>query len=125
MPDDFGGFINNLQGYEKSLQEEYEIAQANQDLETIRTLIENKIAKALPGFVDDLILIARTGDTDSSRLKAIQFAFNWYFKESTSADDPFSALLTQLTSNDNDPANPPPPDDSNPHLRETPDEPTV
>jgi hypothetical protein len=110
--DDYGSFINNLQGFEKSLQEEYEIATNNDSPDTIRKLIEQKIAQALPGFVDDLILIARAGDTDSSRLKAISFAFNWYFKESTSADDPFSILLNELTKND----------DENPQLRPDPPE---
>jgi len=103
MADEFESFIGNLQGYEKSLQEEYEIAKNAQDTESVRKVIEKKIAQALPGFVDDLILIARTGDTDSSRLKAIQFAFQWYFKESAGEEDPFSKLLGELTKNDSKP----------------------
>jgi hypothetical protein len=98
--DEFGSFINNLGEYEKSLQEEYEVAVESDSPENVHKLIEKKIAKALPGFVDDLILIAQMGDTDSSRLKAIQFAFNWYFNNSTEAGDPFSKLLNELTNND-------------------------
>ena len=113
MPnDDFESFLNKVDGYEEALKQEYEVASTADEedqLNTVRKLIEKKIAVALPGFVDDLILIARAGDTDSSRLKAISFAFNWYFKESTSADDPFSRLLTELT------AAPKP--DPNPQLR--------
>ena len=103
MPDDFESFIGKVGGYEDALRQEHEVIEADGDIDTIRKLIEKKIACALPGFVDDLILIARTGDTDSSRLKAISFAFNWYFKESTSADDPFSRLLTELTAVDPNP----------------------
>ena len=109
MTDEFESFIGKVGGYEDALKEEFEIASSADDVETIRHLVETKIARALPGFIDDLILIARAGDTDSSRLKAIQFAFNWYFKESTSGDDPFSRLLTELT------AAPKP--DPNPQLR--------
>lgn len=104
--DEYSSFINNLGKYEKSLQEEYEVATNSEDPATVRKLIDQKIAAALPGFVDDLILIARTGDTDSSRLKAIQFAFNWYFKESSNTTDPFSKLLNELTNNDNKDENP-------------------
>jgi hypothetical protein len=95
--DEFESFVGKVSGWEEAIKQEHEVASSDGDIETIRKLIEKKIAVALPGFVDDLILIARTGDTDSSRLKAIQFAFNWYFKESTSADDPFSKLLNELT----------------------------
>jgi hypothetical protein len=101
--DEFESFVGKVGGYEQAMKEEFEVATSEDNAETIRKIIERKMAMALPGFVDDLILIARTGDTDSSRLKAIQFAFNWYFKESTSADDPFSKLLNDLTKNDPNP----------------------
>lgn len=104
--DEYSSFINNLGKYEKSLQEEYEVATNSEDPLTVRKLIDQKIAAALPGFVDDLILIARTGDTDSSRLKAIQFAFNWYFSSDQGHSDPFTKLLNELTDNDNKDANP-------------------
>ena len=76
MPnDDFESFLNKVDGYEEALKQEYEVASTADEedqLNTVRKLIEKKIAVALPGFVDDLILIARAGDTDSSRLKAIR-----------------------------------------------------
>jgi hypothetical protein len=103
MPDEFESFIGKVGGYEDALRQEHEVIESDGDIDTIRALIEKKIAVALPGFVDDLILIARAGDTDSSRLKAISFAFNWYFKESNSADDPFSKLLSELTKVDQNP----------------------
>jgi len=97
MDDSYESFIDKIGGFEDALKQEWEVAQNSNDTDTIRSLIEKKIACALPGFVDDLILIARAGDTDSSRLKAISFAFNWYFKESASAKDEFSMLLSDLT----------------------------
>jgi hypothetical protein len=121
--DEYQSFISNLGKYEESLQQEYEIATNAEDTTQVRKLIEQKIAQALPGFVDDLILIAKIGDTDSARLKAIQFAFNWYFANNTSAADPFSVLLGELTKNDKrsqDPQNPNLNPDLNPQLRKEP-----
>ncbi|HEY1249183.1 MAG TPA: hypothetical protein VGE97_09360 [Nitrososphaera sp.] len=109
--DEFESFINKVGGYEEAIRQEHEVIESDNTPDTVRKLIETKIARALPGFVDDLILIARTGDSDTARLKAISFAFNWYFKESTSADDPFSKLLTELTEPKNQ--------DENPHLRDS------
>jgi hypothetical protein len=100
MPDEFGSFINNLGDFEKALQEEYELAIGAEDTISVRKIIETKIAKALPGLVDDLLLIARLGDNDNAKLKAIKFAFDWYFQNNTEAQDPFTALLNQLTEND-------------------------
>jgi hypothetical protein len=95
--DEYGSFINNLGKYKEALEQEYEAATQADDVDAIRKQLEKKLAQALPGFVDDLIMIARMGDTDSSRLKAIQFAFNWYFSNDSVTADPFSKLLEELT----------------------------
>lgn len=95
--DEYESFVNKVSGYEDALRQEHEVASSAGDVEVIRKLIDDKIAKALPGFVDDLIMIARTGDNDNVKLKAIQWAFDWYFKQNPDAADPFTKLLNELT----------------------------
>jgi len=99
MPnDEFADFMTKVEGYHKAIEEEYAIISSD-DIEGVRTLIDKKLAAALPGFVDQLILIAQMGDSDNAKLSAIKFAFNWYFKESNSKDDPFAKMLAELTAN--------------------------
>jgi hypothetical protein len=99
MENDFDSFISKVQGYHKAFKEEYEVI-SSENPDDIRKLIDQKMAAALPGFVDQLILIAQMGDTDNAKLSAIKFAFNWYFKESVGGEDPFTKMLNELTKND-------------------------
>ena len=95
---EFDSFLSKVEGYHKAFEEEYRIlTETDNDPSEVRKLIDKKIAAALPGFVDQLILIAQMGDTDNAKLSAIKFAFNWYFKESTSTEDPFTKMLSDLT----------------------------
>jgi hypothetical protein len=96
---DFESFLTKVEGYHKAIEQEYEVSLAEGDPTEVRKVIDKKIAAALPGFVDQLVLIATMGDTDNAKLNAIKFAFNWYFNDSTSTEDPFTKMLTDLTSN--------------------------
>lgn len=100
---EFNEFISKVAGYHKAIEEEYEVAAKSDDTQEVRTLIDKKIATALPGFVDELIKIVTFSDSDNARLSGIKFAFNWYFKESSPENDPFTAMLNKLTKNDKAP----------------------
>src|ERR1051325_5766667 len=96
-PNTLDHFLSKVEGYQKAIEEEYAVLSSSDSAEDVRKLIDKKIASALPGFVDQLILIAQAGDSDNARLSAIKFAFNWYFKESSGTDDPFTKMLNDLT----------------------------
>lgn len=93
--ENFDEFITKVAGFHKAIEEEFEIASSD-DSADVRKLVDKKIAMALPGFVDTLINIAQFGETDNAKLNAIKFAFNYYFKDSGSVDDPFTKMLGDL-----------------------------
>jgi hypothetical protein len=97
--DDMNDFLSNVTGYHKAIEEEFEIAVNSEDPLQVRKLMEKKLATAIPGFVAELIKLAHFAENDNTRISAIKYGMQLYFKDSVADADPLTAMLDSLTDN--------------------------
>lgn len=96
-PDDPDEYLKSLQGWHKAVEEEFEIAKASGDPEKVREVAKKVIGDRIPDFARNLVDIADHGASDTSRLNAIKFAFEFYFGKDASATEPeFEKMLKEL-----------------------------
>lgn len=89
-------FLEKLQSFHKAIEEEFNAIE-NQDLTTIREVLKKKFIASLPELADEVVRIAKGGDTDTGKMKAITFAFEYVFGKDGKDKDSLGALLDQLT----------------------------
>lgn len=95
-PDDPDEYLKSLQGWHEAIEQEFEIAKASGDPEKVREVAKKVIGDRIPDFARNLVDIADHG-SDSARLNAIKFAFEFFFGKDASASEPeFEKMLKDL-----------------------------
>jgi hypothetical protein len=97
-PNDPDAYLKSLQGWHEALEEEFKIASESGDVEKVREVVKKTIGDRMPDFARNLVDIADHAGSDSARLNAIKFAFEFYFgKDPVGAEDAFNKTLNELT----------------------------